>query len=66
MAEIDEHSETWKAVVEQLQERRESAIENLIAGMNSERQRGQIALIDEILGLTDTSKTVVISADYEV
>lgn len=63
MNQIDKHSETWLAVTEWARSQRQEAIESLIADQESERQRGKIDLIDQLLCLTDTEDDPVIVPD---
>lgn len=57
MADIDRHGATWQALERELSEHREAAVQALIAGVgNSDKRRGEIALIDSLmeLGKPDT------------
>lgn len=63
MNQIDKHSETWLAVTEWARSQRLEAIDSLIADKDSERQRGKIDLIDQLLCLTDTEDDPVIVSD---
>lgn len=63
MADIDKHSDTWQAVTDWARQQRQEAIEQLIADRESERQRGKIDLLDQLLTLTNTSSIPPIVAD---
>ncbi|GAB2799065.1 hypothetical protein GCM10027040_27610 [Halomonas shantousis] len=63
MAEIDKHSDTWRAVTEWARQQRQEAIDMLIADRDSEQQRGKIELIDELLKLTKEASIPPVVAD---
>lgn len=63
MDKIDRHSETWRAVTAWAQGQRQDAIEALIADHRSEQQRGRIALLDELLGLSSPEEPPTVVGD---
>lgn len=66
MADIDQHSKTWRAVTEWAQKRRETAVSSLIAGSTGDdKLRGEIRAIDDLLALTDSDPPPVPAAHYE-
>lgn len=60
---IDIHSDTWEAISATLKAERNKAIGNLINNRDSDKQRGRIELIDQLLKLPDTPKHEPIKQD---
>lgn len=60
---INIHSDTWATVTATLKAERSKAVNNLIANRFSDKQRGRIELIDELLKLPDTPKHEPIKQD---
>ncbi|WP_136678616.1 hypothetical protein [Neptunomonas sp. XY-337] len=62
---INTHSRTWNEVVKFANERRSTAVGELINDVNSEQQRGIIRLIDDLLALPESKEPVTTSSqDY--
>ncbi|MBH8578788.1 hypothetical protein [Bisbaumannia pacifica] len=61
MAEIDAHSETWRAVADWARERRQAAADDLIRGGTTpghdDKLRGEIRALDDLLSLVDTPQS---------
>lgn len=51
---IDPHSATWKAIKKFIDEERQDCIDFLIADRYSDRQRGALALLEKLEGLTES------------
>lgn len=60
---IDIHSDTWEIIKSHLKQDRDKAVKNLIADRDSDKQRGRIELIDQLLKLPDTPKHEPIKQD---
>ncbi|MBJ2129065.1 hypothetical protein JC525_08960 [Alteromonas sp. IB21] len=60
---IDIHSDTWALLTDTLNAERSKAVKNLIADRDSDKQRGRIDLIDQLLKLPDTPKQAPIKQD---
>lgn len=60
---INIHSDTWATVTATLEAEREKAVKNLIADRDSDKQRGRIDLIDQLLKLPDTPKHEPVKQD---
>lgn len=60
---IDIHSDTWEVVTAFITAEREKAVKQLISDLDSDKQRGRIALIDSILKLPNAPKDKPIELD---
>ncbi|QJQ93919.1 MULTISPECIES: hypothetical protein [Halomonadaceae] len=66
MAEIDKHSDTWRAVTDWAHAKHQRAVDALIAGSpGDDKLRGEIRAIDELLELTGKPPPPVPAAHYE-
>lgn len=60
---IDIHSSTWEAITATLTEQRDKAVKALIADRDSDKQRGKIELIDQILKMPNLPEREPVEQD---
>lgn len=65
-ADIDTHSETWRATRRWLDERRERCVAQLITGSTADdKLRGEIRLIDELITDAEQDRPPIIDAESD-
>lgn len=60
---VDINSETWAYIESMLKADKETAIQNLIKDIDSDKQRGRVEQINKILNLKDPKKIIPVDQD---
>lgn len=64
MAKVDVNSDTWEAIQAFAATKRKDAVEMLIAGKDSDKQRGVIHVLDELIDMQKTEDKPIQVDDY--
>lgn len=64
MAKVDVNSDTWEAIQAFVAAKRKDAVEMLIAGKDSDKQRGVIHVLDELIDMQKTEDKPIQVDDY--